>query len=70
LGPIILQISNAVEAAREALAARDELTDEEAEEFEALDAEAAALAEPPAEWSDRQKQRCGAVVSCGRPFHS
>jgi ParB family transcriptional regulator, chromosome partitioning protein len=54
-----------VEAAREELAAKDELTDEEADRLDALDAEAAALAEPPLEWSDRQKKRCGAVVSIG-----
>jgi hypothetical protein len=50
-----------VEAAREEFAAKDELTDEEAEQLEELDAEAAVLAEPPVEWSDRQKKRCGAV---------
>ena len=54
-----------VEAAREALAAKDELTDEEAEKLEALDAQAAALAEVPVAWSERQKKRCGAVVSLG-----
>jgi ParB family chromosome partitioning protein len=62
-----------VEAAREVLTekslalaeAGDELTDEEAEALEALDAEAAALAEPPVAWSERQKKRCGAVVSIG-----
>jgi ParB family chromosome partitioning protein len=54
-----------VEAAQDALSAKEELTDEEADELEALDAEAAALAEPPVEWSDRQKKRCGAVVSIG-----
>jgi ParB family transcriptional regulator, chromosome partitioning protein len=54
-----------IEAAREELAAKDELTDEEVDEIEALDREAAALAEPPVEWSDRQKKRCGAVVSLG-----
>jgi ParB family transcriptional regulator, chromosome partitioning protein len=54
-----------VEAARDALTAKDELTDEEADELEALDAEAAALSEPPVAWSERQKKRCGAVVSIG-----
>ena len=54
-----------VEAAREALAAKDELTDEEAEELETLDAQAASLSEVPVEWSERQKKRCGAVVSIG-----
>ena len=54
-----------VEAQREVLAAKDELTDEEAEQLEALDAEAAALAEVPVEWSDRQKKRGGAVVGIG-----
>jgi len=54
-----------VEAKREALAAKDELTDEEAEQLEALDAEAAALAEVPVEWSERQKKRCGAVLGIG-----
>lgn len=54
-----------VEAAREKLTAKDELTDEEAEELEALDAEAAALSEAPVAWSERQKKRCGAVVSIG-----
>jgi ParB family chromosome partitioning protein len=51
------------EAARDALAEKDELTEEEAEQADALDAEVAALAEPPVEWSERQKKRCGAVVS-------
>jgi ParB family transcriptional regulator, chromosome partitioning protein len=54
-----------VEAAREVLTERDELTDEEAEALDALDAEAAALAAPPVAWSERQKKRCGAVVSVG-----
>jgi hypothetical protein len=34
-----------------------------------LDAEAAALAEPPVAWSERQKKRCGAVVSIGYGGH-
>ena len=54
-----------VEAARDRLAAKEELTDEEAEELEALEAEAAALAEAPVAWSERQKKRCGAVVGIG-----
>ena len=54
-----------VEAARDRLAAKEELTDAEAEELEALDGEAAALAEAPVAWSERQKKRCGAVVSIG-----
>jgi ParB family transcriptional regulator, chromosome partitioning protein len=54
-----------VEAKRDALAAKDELTDEEAEQLEALDTEAAALAEVPVEWSERQKKRCGAVLGIG-----
>jgi ParB family chromosome partitioning protein len=54
-----------VEAARDALTEKDELTDEEQSELEELEAEAAALAKPPVEWSDRQKKRCGAVVSVG-----
>jgi len=54
-----------VEAQREALAAKDELTDEEAEQLEALEVEAAALAEVPVEWSERQKKRCGAVLGIG-----
>ena len=54
-----------VETTREKLAAKDELTDEEAERLEALDAEAAALAEAPLAWSERQKKRCGVVVSIG-----
>jgi ParB family chromosome partitioning protein len=54
-----------VEAKREALAAKDELTDEEAERLETLDAEAATLAEVPVAWSERQKKRCGAVVGIG-----
>jgi ParB family transcriptional regulator, chromosome partitioning protein len=54
-----------VEAKRDALAAKDELTDEEAEQLEALDTEAAALAEVPVEWSERQQKRCGAVVGIG-----
>jgi hypothetical protein len=32
---------------------------------EALDAQAAALSEPPVAWNDRQKKRCGALVSIG-----
>jgi ParB family transcriptional regulator, chromosome partitioning protein len=54
-----------VEAKREVLAAKDELTDEEVEQLETLDAETAALAEVPVEWSERQKKRCGAVVGLG-----
>jgi len=42
---------------------RDELTDDEAERLDALDAEIAALGEPDYIWSDRQKARAGAVVS-------
>jgi len=57
------------EAARDALAAKDELTDEEAEQAEALDAEVAVLAEPPVEWSERQKKRCGVMVSIGYDGH-
>jgi ParB family transcriptional regulator, chromosome partitioning protein len=54
-----------IEAKREAFAAKDELTDDEAEQLEALDAEAVALAEVPVEWSERQKKRCGAVLGIG-----
>ncbi|HEY2894044.1 MAG TPA: ParB/RepB/Spo0J family partition protein [Pirellulales bacterium] len=54
-----------VEAKREELAAKDELTEEESEQLEALDAEAEALAEVPVEWSERQKKRCGSVVGIG-----
>ena len=54
-----------VEAKREDFAAKDELSDEEAEQLEALDVEAAALAEVPVEWSERQRKRCGALVGIG-----
>ena len=53
------------EAKREALAAKDELSDDEAEQLDALDAEIAVLAEVPVEWSERQKKRCGAVLGIG-----
>ena len=41
----------------------DELTDEQAERLDALDAEIATLSEPDYGWSDRQKARAGAIVS-------
>lgn len=54
-----------VEAARDALAERDELTDEEDEKLAELDEQILALSEVAVEWSERQKKRCGAVVSIG-----
>jgi ParB family chromosome partitioning protein len=54
-----------VEAARDALAERDELTDEEAEQLAELDEQLHALREVPVEWSERKKKRCGAIVSIG-----
>ncbi|MGP0092302.1 MAG: ParB N-terminal domain-containing protein [Xanthobacteraceae bacterium] len=54
-----------VDAKREALAEKEELTDEEAAQLDELEAEAEALSDVPVEWSDRQKKRCGVVVSIG-----
>jgi ParB family chromosome partitioning protein len=54
-----------VEAARDALAEQEELTDEEAEQLAELDEQVLVLSEVPVEWSERKKQRCGAIVSIG-----
>ena len=43
----------------------DELTDEQSERLDALDAEIETLSEPVYLWSDRQKAKAGAVVSIG-----
>jgi ParB family chromosome partitioning protein len=50
------------EKALEALHEQDELTEEEADRLDALDAEVEALSTPVMVWSDRQMARAGAVV--------
>jgi ParB family chromosome partitioning protein len=52
-----------LERERDSLSACDDLTDEQAERFDALDAEIAALSEAIFAFSDRQKARAGAIVS-------
>ncbi|WP_158920894.1 ParB/RepB/Spo0J family partition protein [Acidisphaera sp. S103] len=47
------------------LRAMDELTDEELERLEALEAEIGTLSTPVYVWSDRQKTRAGALLSIG-----
>jgi ParB family transcriptional regulator, chromosome partitioning protein len=50
---------------RDALAEQDEYSDEDAAQIDALDTQIAALEDASLTWSDRQKKRCGAVVSLG-----
>ncbi len=54
------------ERQRDTLAVQDELTDEEAERFDALEDEIAALEAQRLVWSERQKAKGGAVVGIGR----
>jgi ParB family chromosome partitioning protein len=51
------------ERERDALREADDLTDEQAERYDELERQIAALSEAEYLWSDRQKARCGVVVS-------
>jgi ParB family transcriptional regulator, chromosome partitioning protein len=50
---------------RDALAEKEEYSDEDAAQIDALDAQIATLEDASLTWSDRQKKRCGAVVTIG-----
>jgi ParB family chromosome partitioning protein len=50
---------------RDALAEKEEYSDEDAAQIDALDAQIAALEETALTWSDRQRTRYGAVVTIG-----
>lgn len=54
------------EKQRDALAEADELTDEQSERYDALEAEIAALEKAQLAWSDRQKRNAGAVIGIQR----
>jgi ParB family chromosome partitioning protein len=50
---------------RDGLAERDEYSDEDAAAIDSLDAEIERILADSLTWSDRQKKRCGAIVSIG-----
>lgn len=50
---------------RDALAEKDEYSDADAAQIDALDAQIATLEDASLTWSDRQKKRCGVVVTIG-----
>jgi len=50
---------------RDALAEKEEYSDEDAAQIDVLDAQIATLEDASLTWSDRQKKRCGAVITIG-----